>query len=79
MLSACHDFFVLAAGLLRDAAFCAARSKASLRRYDSPSMGTTSQRCTNRSIKDTTQAALGNTSCHSLNARLVVMTVLLCS
>ena len=31
-LSACHDFFALAAGLLRSAAFCATRSKASLRR-----------------------------------------------
>ena len=31
------------------------------------------------SISDTTHAALGNTSCHSLNDLLVVMTVLLCS
>src|SRR5450830_226569 len=33
-LSACHDFFALGAGLLRSAAFCATRSRASLRRYD---------------------------------------------
>lgn len=32
MLWACHDFFSLAAGLLRSATFCAARSRASLRR-----------------------------------------------
>jgi hypothetical protein len=40
-------------------------------------MGTISQRCTNRSINDTTQAALGNTSCHSWKLLLVVTTVLL--
>jgi hypothetical protein len=29
-----------------------------------------------RSISETTQAALGKTSCHSANGRLVVITVL---
>ena len=60
-LSACHGFLALAAGFLRNAAFCAERFRASLRRYESPSMATTSQRCTKRSASDTTQTALGNT------------------
>ena len=41
-------------------------------------MRTTSARCISRSIRETTQAALGKTSPHSAKARFVVTTVLLC-
>lgn len=41
-------------------------------------MRTTSARCISRSINDTTQAALGNTSPHCAKGLFVVTTVLLC-
>jgi hypothetical protein len=68
-----------AGALAARSALCSVlRSSASLARYDAPSMRTTSARCIKRSIDETTQAALGKTSPHSANARLVVTTVLLC-
>ena len=60
-------------------AFRSARSLASLARYDSPSIETISALCMRRSTIETTQAALGKTSRHSLKARLVVTMVLFCS
>src|SRR6185437_6828013 len=62
---------------LRWRARLSARSRASFRRYDSPSIEMTSARCTRRSTSETTQAALGNTSCHSANGRFDVTIVLL--
>src|SRR6516165_11736748 len=55
---------------------CSARSRASLARYESPSMTTISELWTRRSTKETTQAAFGNTSLHSTKGRFVVTTVL---
>src|SRR5262249_52024079 len=51
---------------------CSARSRASLARYESPSMTTISELWTRRSTKETTQAAFGNTSLHSTKGRFVV-------
>ena len=42
-------------------------------------MATISALCIRRSTMETTQAALGNTSRHSANGRLVVTSVLFCS
>lgn len=39
-------------------------------------MAMSSALCVSRSTRETTQAALGNTSCHSAKGRLVVMSVL---
>src|SRR5262249_39778628 len=58
---------------------CSARSRASLARYELPSMTTISKFWTGRSTKETTQAASGNTSLHSTKGRFVVTTVLFCS
>src|SRR5690606_25688400 len=53
----------------------AALSRASFRRYDSPSTCTISALCTSRSTNVTTHVALGNTSFHSAKARFVVRIV----
>ena len=48
---------------------CSERSRASLRRYESPSRAMISALWTSRSTSETTQAALGKTSLHSANGR----------
>src|ERR1700756_1605981 len=70
-----HGFFSWRPAL-RLRARRSAASRASLTRYDSPSMAMTSARCTRRSTSDTTHAAFGNTSDQSLNPLLVVTAVL---
>src|SRR5580700_10943053 len=59
----------------RAAFLLALSSFASLSRYESASMLIISERCTSLSISETTQAALGNISRHSVNGLLVVITV----
>ncbi|KVR24552.1 hypothetical protein WK13_32715 [Burkholderia ubonensis] len=72
-----HTVSLFVAGLrvLRCLARASFRSRASLSRYDSPSIEITSARCTRQSTSYTTQAAFGNTSDHSLNGLLVVTMV----
>lgn len=69
------SLFVAGLWVLRCRARASLRSRASLSRYDSPSIEITSARCTRRSTSDTTQAAFGNTSDQSLNALFVVTMV----
>src|SRR5436190_22827895 len=61
--------------VVRDFAFAAARSAASLRRKLLPSMEMSSARCRSRSTRVTTQAALGKTCDHSEKGLFVLRTI----
>src|SRR3990167_6281602 len=73
--SSIFSVFIFALLASRTAFLLALSSFASLSRYESASILIISDRCTSLSMSETTQAALGNISRHSVNALLVVITV----